>query len=257
MKLAVVFLFAVACGKGKSGGEGSGSSAAPAAPSGSAAAEADDPSSKAAEKWLAVNELRADSKTKTDPAAWPKDDVPGLDFTKETGDAVIVYPEGRGGKDPLTDAPRFKLMHIVDDAYRLAPLAVSTDASNAKYKAAAFRPALGQLARAKYALMVVADTELPKVDNVAKRFKSGELKGVAVLYEIESKKALGGFEVAATNSDKVLTYTGNYTGEELDAVMHDFEKAAIDSVTDGIKKRFPSAKVPPIIYLNSREDDGL
>lgn len=252
MKLAVLILVTVACSKASPGGERSS-----AAPAPTANAVPHDVDEKAAERWLAVNDLRADAKTKTDPTTWPKDDPPALDFTKETGNAVIAYPEGRGGKDPLTNAPRFKLMHIVDDAFRLAPLVSSTDPANAKYNGAAYRPALGQMARAKYALMIVAEVALPSVDVGAKELTPGVFKGVAVLYEIETKHVLGGFEFAARSSDKVLTHTGNYTGEELDAVMHDFEKASIDAVTAGIKKRFPMAKVPPIIYLSSNEDDGL
>ena len=52
---------------------------------------------------------------------------------------------------------------------------------------------------------------------------------------------------------KITTRTGNYTGEELDTVLHDFENNAREALWKGLKTRFPSAKLPTIVYLDSKE----
>ncbi|HUP93507.1 MAG TPA: hypothetical protein VM164_01275, partial [Burkholderiales bacterium] len=91
------------------------------------------------------------------------------------------------------------------------------------------------------------------IDVVVKRFSPGRLEGTALFYEIESKKLLGGFPIEARNSSKIKTRTGNYTGQELDAVMHDFENNAREALWKALKTRFPSAKIPAIVYLDSKE----
>ena len=106
--------------------------------------------------------------------------------------------------------------------------------------------------RAKYVLFVVAKVQEPKY-YLGKSFTPGKLEGAGVLYEIESKKLLGGFPLEARNSDKVQTRTGGYTGQELDYLMHDFEENARAALWKGLKARFPSAKQPTIAYLNSKE----
>ena len=101
--------------------------------------------------------------------------------------------------------------------------------------------------------VVPEKVEEPKVDVVVKSFTPGKLEGAGVLYEIESKKLLGGFPLEARNSAKVTTRTGGYTGQELDALMHDFENNAREALWKALKARFPSAKLPTIVYLDSKE----
>ena len=227
-----------------------------------AAAKADpleDLSFAALEKRVALNALRKEANP--DRAQWPKGDVPGLDFTKATGNAIVVHHESGQRANPFatlttTGAP-FRLFHIEDDPYRLAPAArgigLPKPEDKVKFRTDRYKPALEHIARAKYALFVVGKVEEPRVDVVAKSFSGGTLDGVAVLYEIESKKLLGGFPIEARNSAKIATRTGGYTGQELDAVMHDFENNARAALWKALKARFPSAKIPTIVYLDSKE----
>ena len=213
----------------------------------------------AIEKRVALNELRKE--LSVDRAGWPKEDVPGLDFTKETGNAIVVHHESGRHSDPLggalTGAPPFKLFHIEDDPYRLAMAArgigLAKPEDKAKFRTDKYKPALEHMTRAKYAVFVVGKVEEPRVDVAVKSFSAGRLEGTGLLYEIESKKLLGGFPIEAGNSDKIRTRTGGYTGQELDAVMHDFENNARESLWKGLKARFPSAKTPTIVYLDSKE----
>jgi len=162
----------------------------------------------ALEKRVALNALRKEANL--DRAQWPKSDVPGLDFTKATGNAIIVHHESGQHANPfatLTNGRAFKLFHIEDDPYRLASSAhgigLGKGEDKAKYRTDKYKPALEHIARAKYALFVVGKVEVPRVDVVVKSFTSGRLEGAAVLYEIESKKLLGGFTVEARNSAKI------------------------------------------------------
>ena len=227
-----------------------------------AAAQADpleDLSFAALEKRVALNALRKE--TNPDRAQWPKGDVPGLDFTKATGNAIIVHHESGQRANPFatltTSGAPFKLFHLEDDPYRLALAArgigLSKPEDKAKYRTEQYKPALAHIARAKYALFIVGKVEEPRVDVAVKSFSGGRLDGVAVLYEIEAKKLLGGFPIEARNSAKVTSRTGGYTGQELDAVMHDFENNARAAVWQGLKARFPSARLPTIVYLDSKE----
>ena len=212
-----------------------------------------------AEKRVALNEWRRE--VSVDRAKWPKGDVPGLDFTKEKGNAIIVHPESGRHSDPimgtLSNAPPFKLFHLEDDPYRVTSMArgagLDKPEDKAKYRTDKYKPALEHMARAKYVLFVVAKVQEPKVDAVVKRFTPGSLEGAGVLYEIESRKLLGGYPLEARNSDKVSSRTGGYTGQELDTLMHDFENNARAALSKGMKARFPSAKLPTIVYLDSKE----
>jgi hypothetical protein len=227
----------------------------------SAAAVADpmeDLTMAALEKRQALNAMRKE--IVTEPAKWPKGDVPGLDFTK-AGNAIIVHPESGQHSDPiggvLTGAPPFKLFHLKDDPYRLTPrsrgIGLEKGEDKSKYRTDEYKPALQQMQRAKYALFIIGKVQEPKVDLNGTSFTSGKLDSVAVLYEIEPKKLLGGFPLEARNSDKVTTRTGNHRGQELDALMHDFENNARAALWKAMKARFPSAKQPTIAYLNSKE----
>ena len=210
----------------------------------------------ALEKRMTLNQMRKE--VEVDRAKWPKGDVPGLDFTK-AGNAVIVHHESGQLSNPLdtvTGAVPFKLFHLQDDPYRLATRArgigIEKGEDKAKYRTDTYKPSLQQMQRAKYALFIVGKVQEPKF-YLGKSFTPGKLEGSGVLYEIESKKLLGGFPLEASNSDKVTTRTGNYTGQELDALMHDFENNARAALWKAMKARFPSAKQPTIAYLNSKE----
>jgi hypothetical protein len=213
----------------------------------------------ALEKRVALNALRKEANP--DRAQWPKGDVPGLDFTKATGNAIVVHHESGRHSNPFatltTSGAPFKLFHIEDDPYRLAlsarGIGLPKPEDKAKFRTDRYKPALEHIARAKYALFVVGKVEEPRVDIAVKSFTSGRLEAVAVLYEIESKKLLGGFTIEARNSARITTRTGGYTGQELAAVMHDFENNARAALWKGLKARFPSAKIPTIVYLDSKE----
>jgi hypothetical protein len=109
------------------------------------------------------------------------------------------------------------------------------------------------MVRAKYVLFVVGELDEPRISTFEKTFTAGKFEGAGMLYEIESKKLLGGFAIEARNSAKITTRTGGYTGQALDSVMHDFENNARAALWKGLKTRFPSAKIPTIVYLGSKE----
>jgi hypothetical protein len=251
-----VLLALVAC-KGEEpqkGAEAAGKPAAAAPESGKADPLEDAVRSKRAAVFFLRKEVVAD------PAAWPKDEEPELDFRKQTGNAIVVHAESGRHADPLDSLTRgaaFKLFHIEDDPYRLAARAYSMldkPEDQSKYRTAEYRPSLEHLGRAKYVLFVVGKVEQPQVVFAAtKSFTPGRLQAAAVLYEIESKKLLGGFPLEARNSDKVNA-TADFTTQAQEAVLHDFENNAREALWKGLKGRFPSAKVPPIAHLNSKED---
>lgn len=212
----------------------------------------------ALEKRQALSALR--KQVIVDRAKWPNGEVRGLDFTKETGSAIMVHAESGRLSNPLsslTNAVPFKLFHIEDDPYRLALAArgvgLSKPEDKSQYRTAKYKPALEHIARARYVLFVVAELTEPRIDLGGRAFTSGRLEGSCVLYEIKSKTLLGGFPIEARNSAKITTRTGDYTGQALDAVMHDFEKNARDALWKGLRARFPSAKIPTIVYLDSKE----
>ncbi len=249
VKYLILVLLVAACAGGESLAAGTAKKAEPI----------EDLTSAALEKRQALGALR--KQVIVDPAKWPRGDVPALDFTKATGNAIIVHAESGQLKNPLstvTGAVPFKLFHLQDDPYRLAlsarGIGLNKGEDKTKYHTDQYRPALEQMVRAKYVLFVVGELDEPKVDVIGmKSFTAGKLEGAAILYEIESKKPLGGFAIEARNSAKITTRTGNYTGQALDAVMHDFENNARASLWKGLKARFPSAKIPTIVYLDSKE----
>ena len=207
----------------------------------------------ALEKRMTLNQMRKE--VEVDRAKWPKGDVSGLDFTK-AGNAIIVHHESGQLSNPLdtvTGAVPFKLFHLQDDPYRLTPKArgigLDKGEDKAKYRGDTYKPALQQMQRAKYALFIVGKVQEPKY-YLGKSFTPGKFEGAGVLYEIESKKLLGGFPLDAGNSDKVKTRTGGNTGQELEALMFDFEENARAALWKALKARFPSAKQPTIAYLN-------
>jgi len=217
----------------------------------------EDLTSSALEKRVALNMMRKE--VIVDPAKWPKGDVPGLDFTK-AGNAVIVHHESGQLSNPfdtLTNAVPFKFFKLGDDPYRVTPRArgigLDKGEDKAKYRSDKYKPALEQMARSRYVLFIAAKVQEPKIDLGGKSFTPGTLRGAGVLYEIESTKLLGGFPLEARNSDKIKTRTGDYTGQALDALMHDFENNARAALWKALKARFPSAKLPTIVYLDSKE----
>lgn len=195
-----------------------------------------------------------------DPATWPKDEEPELDFGKEKGNAIVVHAESGRYENPLdslTRGPAFKLFHIADDPYRLANQAYGMfekPEDQAKYRTDQYKAALEHFTRAKYVLFVVGKVEQPHVVFAAtKSFTPGSLEAAAVLYEIESKKPLGGFRFEAGNSDKVNARTES-TVQAQEAVLHDFENNAREALWKALKARFPSVRLPTIVYLDSKEE---
>jgi hypothetical protein len=218
----------------------------------------EDLASAAFSKWAALYYLRKE--VSLDRAAWPSEE-PELDFRKETGNAIVVHHESGRHDNPLevlTRGAAFKLFHLEDDPYRLAQAAGSFTAKpeeKAKYRVDRYKPALEHMVRAKYAVYVVAKVQQPQVDSPSTRsFSPGKLEGAGVLYEIESKKLLGGFLLEARSSDKVNVRSGAYTGQGHDSVLHDFENNAREALWKALKARFPSARLPTIVYLDSKEE---
>lgn len=171
--------------------------------------------------------------------------------------SILSFALALAGGAAAADPMPFKLFHLEDDPYRLTPRArgigVEKGEDKSKYRSDKYKPALEQMQRAKYALFIVGKVREPKIDLGGKSFEPGKLEGAGVLYEIESKRLLGGFPLEASNSDKVTTRTGGYRGQELAALMHDFENNARAALWKALKTRFPSAKLPTVVYLDSKE----
>ena len=208
-------------------------------------------------RWVELYRLRKE--VSLDRATWPGEE-PELDFRKDAGNAIIVHHESARHENPLdtlTSGPAFKLFHLEDDPYRLAwtvgdPTTRPED--KARFRSGKYKPALEHIVRARYAVYVVGKVQQPRVDfAVTRSFSPGNLEGAGVLYEIESKKLLGGFPLEARNSETVRASTESATRAH-EAVLHDFESNAREALWKALKARFPSARLPTIVYLDSRED---
>jgi len=242
-----------AAGSSAAGGsaEGSQGSAAEAAAA-VAVAETDTPAFKALEKNVTINQLSHEAK-KTDPATWPKDDVADLDFTLETGNAVLVLRKTGGELDEiLVNAPKFQLFHAEDDPSLIARYAngigLPEGDTKATYQDKRFAPALATAARAKYAMLLTTELTRPDLDmGNGKKFTPGAVKGRGVLYELESQKLLGGIEFIGTNSDEVMVVKGN-TSDHPRKLVHDLERNTREALRKAVIARFPSAKVPTWTY---------
>ena len=263
MRALLPVLLAVAACKGEEAQKPTAAGAPPAVAEATPVASKPDPfedlSSAAFSKWAALYRLRKE--VSLDRTAWPSDQEPELDFRKDAGNAIIVHHESARHEDPLdglTKGAAFKLFHLEDDPYRLAQAAGDYSARSedkAKYRTGKYKPALEHIVRATYVVYVVGKVQQPRVDFAATRsFSPGKLEGAGVLYEIESKKLLGGFPLEARSSDKVSTRTDDSTARAQDAVLHDFENNARDALWKALKARFPSVRLPTIVYLDSRED---
>ena len=155
----------------------------------------EDLTSAALEKRQALGALR--KQVIVDRAKWPKGDLPGLDFAKATGNAIIVHVESGRLKNPLstlTGAIPFKLFHLEDDPYRLAlsarGIGLGKGEDKAKYHTGQYRPALEHMVRAKYVLFVVGEVDEPQVNVAVKSFTAGKLEGAGTVGSTTTSRLL-------------------------------------------------------------------
>ena len=100
-----------------------------------------------------------------------------------------------------------------------------------------------QFVDAKY-MLVVTPGEVQWAVAAGETFQTGSAPMRAVLIEIDTAKPLGGFEVTAHSSEKVMvaeTKTGTNAKDKLD---RDLKGASGKAIVDGIKQRWPGAKTP-------------
>ncbi len=232
----------VACDKKDTAGTAAGSAVAPPV---SAPKLSPDLVSKAQDRHFAVFEIAREAEA-VDPASWPTGDVPGLDFTRETGNTVVVLRKPLGAQEEiLMKAPKFRLLRIEDDAYAVSGYASGTSLpegeSAAAYQESRYWPALELMKRAKYALYLTAELQRPDL-GYGDSFTAGIVKGKGVLYAIDPPKLLGGVEFLGTNSESVKVNKANT--EEKEKLVLDLENNARKALEKAIVARFPSAKAP-------------
>lgn len=106
---------------------------------------------------------------------------------------------------------------------------------------------LKQILDAKYVLVVYPKSFTPPSTGLGgSDFKPGAAAATAVLVEIETGKALGGFDVTATNSEEVSVNVRKRDGasDAEDKIRDDLYAQIGKAIADGISKRWPGAKTP-------------
>jgi len=173
---------------------------------------------------------------------WPTDPV-APDFDDAAGDAVVVM------RDDLRDlhtAPyvRLRCTSLDFDPVRVAvqmlglatPERECLDAPDLKF----YVRHLEQLARARYALIVVMhEVRLPSTEGAAS-FEAGRVHGAALLFEIESRELRGAFEYHAENSWQLK---GNDRTID-DKLRADLASRFSNAIVRGIGERFPAGRAP-------------
>ncbi|MDQ3341869.1 MAG: hypothetical protein M4D80_42525, partial [Myxococcota bacterium] len=187
--------------------------------------------SKALEKKVALYGLRSEIKIEAESSApWPTDEVHDLDF-RRTGNAIIAYRETGLPFVTASKARPFELLPLVDDPWN----AVTYVREHADVKLA---PALEQMVRAKYVLFVMGNQDQPMM--LGSSYTPAKLSATGLLYEIESKKLLGGLSFRATNTEG-LTLKRDNDAANYDTLMSDFETNARTALWTSVKARFSSA----------------
>ena len=165
---------------------------------------------------------------KSVPADAPKASV-GFD---DLASGTDVKPED------LAPHPRFTFQDRSHDHILQAKTLLGV--AGAKGNGYAYMPE--QLVAAKYVL-VVTPREVKWAYATVGTFVGGHVKMTAVLVDIDTGKPLGGFEATAESSDKVKTYDKTFSNAQ-ERVDVDLMTQASTAIIDGIKKRWPGAKVP-------------
>lgn len=182
---------------------------------------------------------------------WPKDAVSGLDFTSDASNAVFVIREDieAPNKDAEID---LRFIKLDDDPFResrrilgIVSGGTSVGYYNSEKAGPLYDKRLKQIERTRYALIVYTTrVTMPRESATmvggSRSFEAGEVRGMALLVDVDSGKLCGGFDFSAESSEKVRA-TEKLAQEKInDDLANQFGKA----VTDGVEKRFPGAKVP-------------
>lgn len=199
------------------------------------------PRADVAKAYLAMKALR--KMQAEGDLALPDGPLPALDFTHETGDAILSSPPWQA-REPITEEPQLRVVHLADDPYRLASLAdgvLARDEDKATYRAARFRPALEHLARARHVVFVVGTT--------ATTIHPARFDGIALVYELSSTQLLAGIPLHVTGRSEVRASTAGHLFRRLDPVVLDLEARVRDALWDGLRARAPAVKVPALAYV--------
>ncbi len=186
---------------------------------------------------------RAAQDAAQDRTTWPTAAVPGLDFARPSGNALVIHRDSRTGVDPVSGIPGFQLFAINDDPFLLAQYVHGVGVDKGMYRSANYLPQLELIGHATYVVLVFGDVTYPQL--IGKEFTGGHFDGAAVIFELESKRLLGGVELAASNSDAV---DPGATGRDgMAAVMKDFQGNTRKALAMALQTRFPDAKLPPYL----------
>jgi hypothetical protein len=150
-------------------------------------------------------------------------------------------------RDDLVDIGRnadveSRFTTLAADPFRVAQRVlgrIQDGAVNAR-NTALYEPLLQHLQRARYALIVVTTrVAMQEIElGSSRHYRAGEVDGVALLFEIDKGKLLGGFTFAATNSEKLLTKEGQERFKLRDNLAYHFGEA----LKAGVEERFRGAK---------------
>jgi hypothetical protein len=178
-------------------------------------------------------------------SGWPDGAVNGLDFTTESGNAIMVM------QDDLVDvtknaagAVRFAKLDF--DPFRVAQRVagwVQAEPLRAS-RHSVYEPELQHLLRARWVLIVVTDSvKSPELFGVGDRFSLGSVKAAAVLFEIDRGELLGGFKLLASSSEELPAAEGN----ERSALEEDLSFRFWEALKEGVARRFPGARMGPTL----------
>lgn len=175
------------------------------------------------------------------PAALAVTLDPAPDFTTEaSSNAIVVHAGDLTGAAPEVDIRFARATH---DPVRTARAALGR--SDARDSAAAILPAgalernLAQLARARYALIIVPSFAA-RPSAAATGFSPGRVKARAHLYDLDSGKRLAAFQVDATNSRKIVARPAAVADE----LGSDLSYHYGESIRAGIGEYLPGATPP-------------
>lgn len=192
------------------------------------------------EALVAIGQAAAENGWLT--VGWPKDDVEP-DFSDDEGNAVVVMLDDIRDLG-VSSYVRVRCTKLDFDPVRVAIQMLGLATSETEYLNAPnptfYARHLEQLARARFALIVLThEIRLPTTEG-ASTFEAGRVTGAAMLYEIETRELRGAFEYRAENSWQLK---GNDRTID-DRLRGDLAARFSAAVIDGIADRFPRGRAP-------------
>jgi hypothetical protein len=158
------------------------------------------------------------------------------DFT-ETGEAIIVL---RDDLDAGDRALPVRLVPLDDDPYRVARWFLGGPGMLKYPKLTVYEPLLGQIERARYALVIVMHEATPAFADGAGHFTAGQVSAAGLLVELASAELRGAFEFTARSSGEVDSRRGLMDSALREDLSMQFQRALVAALV----RRFPDARPP-------------